>query len=232
MLTSNNSTTRVSQIWSTMQLKLDFPKCKDSYVPHNFTSHKVILNTGDNNMGMQTTCRYYHFGHVVRIVASCKEKAVLITAPPGMGKSRASEEIYTQLVIRGHFAIYVKLSQIISFWTKCSDTPSAKAFLLECMDDDKLQECPKGDKMIVVLDGFDEICPNFRSKVVTLIKELLVIGHKLLITSRPQEKDEIMKGLIQEVDMFIVEIEPFSLDQKVLMLKTRLNLKAYRLAKI
>jgi hypothetical protein len=140
--------------------------------------------------------------------------------------------MYTQLVLRGHFVIYVKLSQIISFWTKCGDTPSAKAFLQECMDDDKFQQCPEGGKMIVVLDGFDEICPNFRSKVVTLIKELLVIGHKLLITSRPQEKDEIIKGLFQVVNMLPVEMEPFSLEQKLMMLQTRLNLKAYRLAKI
>jgi predicted NACHT family NTPase len=162
---------------------------------------------------------------MVETVANCAERVVLITAPPGMGKSRASEEIYTQLVLRGHFAIYVKLSQIISFWTKCDDNPSVKAFLKECIDKDKLKQCPKENKMIAVLDGFDEVCPNFRSKVLNLIKELLVKGTKVLITSRPQEKDQIIKGLEKDAGMFILEIESFFLDQKILMLQTRLNLK-------
>jgi predicted NACHT family NTPase len=153
---------------------------------------------------------------------------VLITAPPGMGKSRASEEIHTQLVLRGHFVIYVKLSQIISFWIKCDENPSVKAFLQECMDDDKFQKRPEGNKMIVVLDGFDEVCPLFRSEAIALINKLLLGGTKVLITSRPQEKDEIITGLKQEVDMFIVEIEPFFLDQKVMMLQTKLNLGVNR----
>jgi hypothetical protein len=224
MPTSSTSSTRVSQIWSTMHLKLDFPRCKDSYVPHNFQSAGPFRQFSEFTR---------NFSQAMNFVAKCLQKVVLITAPPGMGKSRASEEMYTQLVLRGHFVIYAKLSQIISFWTKCGDSPSVKAFLQECMDDDKLQQCPEGDKMIVVLDGFDEICPHFRSKVLALIKELLVEGSKVLITSRPQEEDQIIKALEKDTGMFILmNIEPFSLEQKVLMLQTRLNLDANKLAKI
>jgi hypothetical protein len=182
MQTSSRSSTRVSQIWSTMHLKLDFPRCKDSYVTHSFLTPR-------NPDGYY---QMHNFSELVRIVASCNENVVLITAPPGMGKSRASEEIHTQLVLRGHFVIYVKLSQIISFWTKCDENPSVKAFLQECMDDDKFQKRPEGNKMIVMMDGFDEICPLFRSEAVALINKLLLGGTKVLITSRPQEKDEII----------------------------------------
>jgi hypothetical protein len=202
-----------------MHLKLDFPRCKNSYVPHSFS----FANKW-NGKPMR-----YNFDQTVNTFYNRNEiRVVLITAPPGMGKSRASEEIYTQLVLRGHFAIYVKLSQIISFWMKCDDNPSVKAFLKECIDEDKFHQCREG-KMIVVLDGFDEVCPHFRSKVIALIKELLVEGSKVLITSRPQEKDQIIKGLEQEArDIVTFEIEPFSFNQKVLMLQTRLNIEENR----
>jgi NACHT domain len=224
MLTStSSSSTRVSQIWVTMHLKLDFPRSKDTYVPHTFL-------TPANTSGVRNVL---YFGEVVSIVANSNKRLSLITAPPGMGKSRASEEIYTQLVLRGHFAIYVKLSQKISFWTKCDDNPSVRAFLQECIGEDKLQQRPEDNRMIVVLDGFDEVCPQFRSEVVALINKLLVRGTTVLITSRPQEEDEIIKGLKQDTDnMFIIEIESFSLDQKVMMLETRLHLGVNMLAKI
>jgi NACHT domain len=217
VLPSNSSSTRVSQIWSTMHLKLDFPRSKDSYVPHEF----------------ENSDKTYNFDKAVDTVANCTRRVVLITAPPGMGKSRASEEIHTQLVLRGHFVIYVKISQIIPFWTKCDDKPSVRDFLKECIGEDKLQQCPEEKKMIVVMDGFDEVCPHFRSKVLALIKELLVKGNKVLITSRPQEKDQIIKGLeLEEQEIVKFEIKLFSFGQKVLMLQTRLNLEETRLANI
>jgi predicted NACHT family NTPase len=205
-----------------MHLKLDFPRCKDSYIPHKFIAH---YKSDERTMR-------YNFNQAVDVVANCNERVVLISAPPGMGKSRASEEIHTQLVLRGHVAIYVKLSQKISFWTNCEDTPSVMAFLQECIDEDKLQQLPEVNKMIVVMDGFDEVCPDFRSKVVTLIKELLVEGSKVLITSRPQEEDVIIKGLDQETSKIIFYLRPFNFNQKVLMLQTRLNLRQFRFAKI
>jgi hypothetical protein len=200
-----------------MHLKLDFPRCKDSYVPHEFIKHE--------------TFRGFNFDKAVDFVEKCSERVVLITASPGMGKTRVSVEIYTQLVLRGHFVVYVKISQSISFWTKCEDNPSVRDFLQECIGEDKLRQCPEGTEMIVVMDGFDEVCPHFRSKVLALIKELLVRGTKVLITSRPQEMDQIIKGLkLEKQDLVQFGIRPFFLDQKVLMLQTRLNLEEIRLA--
>jgi hypothetical protein len=221
VLPSSSSSTRVSQIWSTMHLKLDFPKCKDSYVRHLFQIDRFST---------------FNFNQTVDIVEKCIERAVLITAPPGMGKSRASEEMHTQLVLRGHFVVYVKISKIISFWTKCEDKPSVKAFLKECIGEDKVQQLPEEKKMMVVMvvmDGFDEVCPNFRSKVLALIKELQVRRTKVLITSRPQEEDQIIKGLeLEAQDIVQIEIRPFYFGHSVLMLQTRLNLEETRLANV
>jgi predicted NACHT family NTPase len=196
-----------------MHLKLDFPRCKDSYVPQNFKNSN----------------KTYNFAETVETVVNCTERVVLITAPPGMGKSRASEEIHTKLVLRGHFVIYIKISQKISFWTKCDNNTSVRNFLEECIGKDKLRQCPEGNEMTVVLDGFDEVCPHYRSKVLALIKKLLLKGSKVLITSRPQEKDQIIKGLKHEAGGVVnLQFEPFSFNQRVLMLQTTLLLEENR----
>jgi hypothetical protein len=189
-------------------------------VPHNFS---IVNKFNDKTMK-------YTFDQMVQTLANCTVRVVLITAPPGMGKSRASEEIHTQLVLTGYFVIYVKVSQIISFLTNCEENPSVRDFLEECNGENKIQHCPEENKMMVVLDGFDEVCPNFRSNVLALIKALLVKGFKVLITSRPQEKDQIIKGLQKDAETIIIEIVPFNFYQKVFMLQTRLNLEPERLA--
>jgi NACHT domain len=161
---------------------------------------------------------------------------VLITAPPGMGKSRASEEIHTQLVlgVNSNSVLYVKLSRLTEFWMKCDNIPLVKSFLLRCVDESKFLEFQQRldeGRMVAVLDGFDEICPHFRSKVLALIKEMLVKGAKVLITSRPQEKVKIIAGLEQdEADLISFEISFFQTYQKLLMLQTRLGKDEDRLA--
>lgn len=197
-----------------MDLKLDFPRCRDSYVPHKFFT---------------TVKGWYRFDRLVDFITKCPEKVVLITAPPGMGKSRASEEIHTQLVLKmtGHSVLYVKLLDIISLWSDHEKTPTVKDFLRVCIDDCKFLEFQQRP-MVAVLDGFDEVCPNLRTKMINLIKELLVKGTKILITSRPQEKDEISMGLTQEADVIDFKIDYFVDYQKVLMLQTRLNLEESR----
>lgn len=198
-----------------MTRKLDFPKCKDRYVPHSFSNQGEKCN----------------FGQLVNTVVDCTEKVVLIDASPGMGKTRAAKEIYTQLVLRGQFVVFVKVSKMNYFWNTRDENPSAEDFLKECMDFNKFQQRPEGDKMIVVLDGFDEICPNFRDKVLALVKNLLLEGTKVLITSRPQEIDTVKNTLIGQ-EIISVAIEPFALHQKMLMLQTRLYLDENRLVQI
>ena len=215
--TTNNSTGRVSQIWSTMHLKLDFPRSKDIYVPHDFWYRH---NFNDPN-------RECNFAQVVEFLVNGGAMFFLITAPPGMGKSRASEELHTKLVLSGYLVVYTKVSHNISFWNKCSNSPSVKQFLEECADKecaDEFQQRPDGTKCFVVLDGFDEVCPHYRSKVLAMIKQLLAKGTKVLITSRPQETHEIVEGLQQETIMILLEIKPFFGYQKVWMLQTKLHL--------
>jgi NACHT domain len=225
ILTSNHSPCRVSQMWSTMHLKLDFPRCKDGYVPHDFWYQRSFNDPSHECNSTQ----------VIEFLVNGREMLFLITAPPGMGKSRASEELRTQLVLSGYLVIYTKVSHNISFWNKCSNSPPVKHFLEECADKecaDEFQQRPDGNKCFVVLDGFDEVCPHYRSKVLAMIKQLLAKGTKVLITSRPQERHEIVKGLEQEAIMMLLEIKPFFGYQKKRMLQTKLHLGENKLVKL
>lgn len=204
-----------------MPLKVGFPKCKDLYVQQNFLyekSHKSL-------------------DYIVNKIKQSQQKVVLITAPPGMGKSRASEEIHTQLVVRmsNNAILYVKLSQQNTFWNECGDEPAIESFLSACVDMRSLQKyLQKFEEglLIAVFDGYDEICPYHGNRVIALIRKLLNKKNKVVITSRTQEKKNIVWDLkLNDRDMIKVAIAPFDSDQKLLMLQSRLNLDTPRYCK-
>jgi len=214
---------RVSQIWSTMFRKLDFPRCKDIYIPHRFK--EPYLRYGSYT---------YSFELFMQALISCENQLVLVCAPPGMGKSRNSDELYSQLVLRmdSYCLVHQKLSQTISYWNEfdrhsLEKTPSVETFLKSCVDKRKervLLEKLASEKVFVILDGFDEICPFFQEEATKMLDALINYNVHVLVTSRPQERDKIVKGLKSGTKVKTVELDGFKHDEKVLMLKTRLNI--------
>jgi len=207
----------LSQMWSTMSRKLDFPKCKDIYIPHRFNDLENYKRRG--------------FDQIVQTLGSCENDLVFVSAPPGMGKSRASEEIHSQLVVRmnSHFVIHQKLSQTNKYWNTIKTEkrkPTVESFLMNCVDsrkEDYLKSQLNLEKVFLILDGFDEICPSHRKEVLKMIKELINRKVKLLVTSRPQEKYKIINGL-KNAEIISFELDEFNIEEQVLMLQTRLNL--------
>lgn len=208
-----------SQIWSTMPLKVGFPKCQDLYVQQNFVYKKIQIS----------------LDYLVKIIKNDRHKVVLITAPPGMGKSRASEEIHTQLIVEmsSYAILYVKLSQQNTFWNVCGNEPTITNFIETCFDDKSrikkyLQKLEEG-LLIAVFDGYDEICRYHGNHVIALVKKLLDKKSKVVITSRYQEKKNIVQGLkLNDEDLIKFGIAPFDAEQKILMLQSRLNLDTSR----
>jgi len=210
----------LSQMWSTMSRKLDFPKCKDIYIPHSI-----------RELGETDPEKYLKFDECIEGLISCENDLVLVSASPGMGKSRASEELHSQLVVRmnSHFVIHQKLSRTISYWnTEFLEKrePTVESFLMSCVDSrkgDYLKSQLNLEKVFLILDGFDEICPSHREEVLKMIQDLIDRKVKLLVTSRPQEKDKILNGL-KNAKIRSFELDKFNNDEQVLMLQTRLNL--------
>lgn len=207
--------TYLSQIWSTMALKVDFPRCRDRYVPHEFRRR-----LSENRWEIED------FDEIVKRIKEGEERVVLITAPPGMGKSRALEEIHAKLIgMRSHAILFAKLSHQYKFWKDWKKHPTIKDFLLFCTEMSNLQEHYEqrlNEGRLIVM--CDEIGPVFEHHVIDLIKELLDMKGKVVITTRPQEMDRIIKGLnLKDDQMIIYALKSFDSDQQVLMLQTRLN---------
>jgi len=125
---SNAATANVAQIWSTALKKVDFPECKNLYVPHNFF------------VGEQGNTRFKHF---VKLIRSGVHPVILLHSPPGMGKSRATEQMHSELVCTSDYLLlYIKMGQC-SFWFDCEIqkiVPSVDLFLQNCVPSSRLSE--------------------------------------------------------------------------------------------
>jgi len=212
-----------AQMWSTMSLKLDFPKHKNIYIPHRFKEPHMAFSTFN----------YESFTSFVQTLVSCENQLVLVSAPPGMGKSRASEEIYSSLVIsmNSYLVLHQKLNQTISYWSRhilANETPTVESFLQSCIDKRKEEFLRRHlglGRVFVILDGFDEICPSYRAEVLKMIKDLLNKNLQVLLTSRPQEDTIILEDL-KLFKVITVTLDSFEDNEKVLMLQTRLSVSA------
>jgi len=210
----------LSQMWSTMSRKLDFPRCKDIYIPHKFREY-----------GRHYRENSFKFDKCIEGLMRCENDLVLVSAPPGMGKSRASEEIQFQLVVRmnSHFVIHQKLSRTIAYYNKAildQMKPTVESFLNSCVDSRKeeyLQRQLEIEKVFLILDGIDEICPSHSEEVLKMIQDLIKSKVKLLVTSRPQEKDKILDGL-KFAKIVTFQLDKFEDKENVQMLQNRLNL--------
>jgi len=207
----------LSQIWSTMSRKLDFPKCKNIFIPRMF---------------QKRVSSFHKFENFIGNVISCENDLVLVTALPGMGKSRTSEEIHSQLVIRmeSHFVIHQKLSHIVDYWTQLfkadNATPTVESFLMSCIDsrnEENLQTHLARGKVFLILDGFDEIVNTHRTEVSNMLNDLVDKKVHVLVTSRPQGEDTILED-VKRAKIASYELMKFTDANNELMLQTRLYL--------
>ncbi|XP_059489715.1 uncharacterized protein LOC132204878 [Neocloeon triangulifer] len=74
------------------------------------------------------------------------------------------------------------------------------------------------EKGIVFLDGFDEICPDYRAKVMQLIKDLTEMQMPLVIATRPEEAEAILKSL-EWLSTRKIEIKPLERGEQIELLE-------------
>ncbi|XP_059488485.1 uncharacterized protein LOC132204174 isoform X2 [Neocloeon triangulifer] len=74
------------------------------------------------------------------------------------------------------------------------------------------------EKGIVFLDGFDEICPDYRAKVMQLIKDLTEMQMPLVIATRPEEAEAILMSL-EGLSTRKIEIKPLEKGEQIELLE-------------
>ncbi|XP_059474055.1 uncharacterized protein LOC132195835 [Neocloeon triangulifer] len=148
----------------------------------------------------------------------------LFSSLPGSGKSTVLHEIASSLNREqpDKKVFTVQLQQLYSYF---SDEPELN--IVEVLskadkmnhDLQQIKQIVKEGRAIVFLDGFDEICPNYRNQVLELIKIFTDILLPLVIATRPEEEDTILNSL-QGLSTRKIKIKPLKRkDQQKLLMK-------------
>jgi len=121
----------------------------------------------------------------------------LLSSAPGMGKSMLTQKIATELRINfpDHLIVSVNLHDYRDFFAKNRRSQiTVNSFLRKAEKSPNCENMLEESKIVFVFDGFDEICPEQRTKVLKLIE--LIVGSKipLWISTRPQEEEEIKRA--------------------------------------
>jgi len=121
----------------------------------------------------------------------------LLSSAPGMGKSMLTQKIATDLRINfpNYLMVSVNLHDYRNYFAKNRLSQiTVDSFLKLAERSQNYEIMLEENKIVFVFDGFDEICPEQRTKVLKLIK--LIVGRNipLWISTRPQEEEEIKKA--------------------------------------
>jgi hypothetical protein len=136
-----------SQMWSTMLKKLDLPKCKDKYI-------SPVLKD-DNKTELQLDQA------VERIAQNVDQKAQIIAAAPGMGKSRCAQEMYPRFVtkLEDHLVYLVPLIKSANYLIHKNEEhidlyndEEAFKFIFGKVEDQKKQNWSENEKLFFWTD--------------------------------------------------------------------------------
>jgi ankyrin repeat protein len=151
-------------------------------------------------------------------LSEIKERVTIIADTPGMGKSTILTYLAAQekasnpalWVIRINLVDHVNLLDTMNFHNEdqvidfLSDTEKLKTELEKKLLHHRLSQ---QDKIALLLDGFDEISPTYKGKVIQLLRILKKTPlDKIWITTRPHMQHE----LEDKLQVFSYVLKPFS----------------------
>ncbi|XP_059470991.1 uncharacterized protein LOC132193991 isoform X3 [Neocloeon triangulifer] len=128
----------------------------------------------------------------------------IISSLPGSGKSTVVKELACHLSRNQNKRKIVSIQLKEKFeYLSSTNKPTINEFLKYALG------FGINDKLVLLLDGFNEICPMLRDKLLDMLLNAVQCKIPLLITTQYQEEGIIMETL-ENVSKFKVEIEPLS----------------------
>ncbi|CAB3380788.1 Hypothetical predicted protein [Cloeon dipterum] len=203
---------------STLQFLLDFPDWPRLFVRPNFSLIR-------NEQGPVSTINFTELFERAKTLA--KESQVwILSSIAGTGKTTVLREIAFHL---GKSDPNVKILRVLlsknSLYFAKNKIVNEIKYLAETTKNshEEIKNLIEQKKVIIFLDGFDEICPVHRDKVITLVKALREREISLWIATRPHEMATIIQEVEEKAVMF--QIEPFDEEKQteLLALKTEKN---------
>ncbi|CAB3376638.1 Hypothetical predicted protein [Cloeon dipterum] len=136
---------------------------------------------------------------------------LIINSVAGAGKSTVLGELAHQLnKYYGKFKILI--IHLNKYYRYLFDMPAMKVSEIEFLakttfnSHDDIKKWMEKREVVVFLDGFDKVCPDFREKIIKILIALNNARVPLFIGTRPHEVHHIQE-MIENTT--IVEIEPF-----------------------
>ncbi|XP_065346694.1 uncharacterized protein LOC135943955 [Cloeon dipterum] len=146
----------------------------------------------------------------------------LINSVAGAGKSTVLKEIRYQLTKNdGRFKIL--LIPLKKYYQYIFDMPALEVNEIEFLAEttrnshDNINNWIKKGEVVVCLDGFDEMCPDFREKILKVVFALNNARVPLFVGTRPHEVHHIQERIKNTT---IVEIEPLDEAKQIEFLQT------------
>ncbi|CAB3381721.1 Hypothetical predicted protein [Cloeon dipterum] len=208
------------QVSSTLSRLLDFPPCSNAYIKPAFQ--------------MENYAKPFSFEEIVEQIietAKCsgpkdewRTRAWLLSSSAGLGKSAATKEMARQLREKlPDFLIVciylVKASQFLL--NEDREKSDHRRLLSYVLDDNDVNIMDKIEhkKIIVLVDGFDEICPSYENLVLKYLRDMNTAKIPLWITTRVYREKSI-RDSFNKLNVF--DLVPMNKEEQIHLLRTLL----------
>lgn len=163
---------------------------------------------------------------VLDLIAS--KRFVILADEAGMGKSTSAIYLANKLQQRDELSwvVYLDLKKYIKHFENCNVVDSS--FFVELLfakvnsfEAILFKHFLASKKVVFVLDGFDEISPKFKDFVLKIIRGIVRLKNRFLVTTRTFLKDEIKKIFDEciktdnEVEVQVLTLTNFSFECRV-----------------
>ncbi|XP_059488664.1 uncharacterized protein LOC132204279 [Neocloeon triangulifer] len=208
------------QLVTTMAYKLDFPDWPKIFIEPVFEVNR-LTQSDDPLRNDQEKVNFEKLKNDLRKNCQSKNACVwLFTSMAGSGKSTVLTELASFLTREQNDkkVFTIQLSRLYNFLRE-RQKPNIEEVLAKSNPFDyDVQLLVSVKNVIVLLDGFDEVCPDMRNKALIFAQSIASQKIPLVIATRPQEEDVIIENLTS-YQIRKVEIRPFEREAQINLLQ-------------
>lgn len=164
------------------------------------------------------------------IVDMIKERIIILSADPGMGKTTLLPSIYHKIK-KKNFICWIEIIKLTDHdeaFNACHNKINdfiafMSQYILKHKNSFERElfkyRIENGKNIVIMFDGFDEISPENREIVIKIINNLLKTKiQQIWITTRPTVKD-ILEKQFSEFSTFSLKLNKFTYDNQITFLK-------------